>query len=204
MGQNIVQAVRATCWSTGRDSQRETSRPQQWLEENRAVFCLQQADVGGRAPAFYLHVGFVNYKTWQMSVLQLHAVEGSADDPLSLSVVDGLDVADLADLLNNQEDQDFILGELSASVRTLVETLAALINFDAPHTLQFFKLVETRNTAAREMPAGYIFVRPMPDTDGRTQIWQGSSEEAAKRKRVGQRKRKRSVAAASFCWPWGI
>ena len=140
----------------------------------------------GRDVECFLHMGFVNFKTWKMSTMLLHPHEqlDLPEDTVSLRVVD-LNQDDLDEILACDDDRQAMLDEVSDGVQTLCEALCANLHFRFAYDMRLWVLSESekgRPPASRT--AGSMQAILLADV-GNIRVWKGSELETAERERPG-------------------
>ena len=73
IAKRISNAMKKEFWSKGSGKERKTSKARDFLEKTQVVLALRPASGRGAEDnkGLWLHLGFVNYKTWALSTLEL-------------------------------------------------------------------------------------------------------------------------------------
>lgn len=178
--------MKLLCWSKPKQKQKSEARI--LLEKAGMVLGLQQQDPNSlqECEPFYLHIGFVNYMSWQMTVLPLRAVSSSNwnDKHVKLAT------------LNMQEDVDGGLGQGTTidHFQLSVKFFHANIDFQQECTVRMYSIDENiaEQLTEKESKSGYVQITKYSQE---FTVWQGLEMETQLR-RADARKRKPTGSAA--------
>ena len=192
---NILRLMKRSFWSR----KKEKSDERKLLEDSRIIIGLSKQDSvpsedDAAAGAYrkrpskpvrmqeFFHVGYVNFKTWQMSVLHLVAKPSETE-------VGHLLLPQLAGESSDDEADAEAAGnmDIGAEVSTLLEALVAYLEFECSYSLSFWKMRCSGGCLPDvDMRPGIFEVEPLQlaSCAGASfpNIWKGSTEEEALRR----------------------
>ena len=177
----LIKAMKQVFWSQGTGKERKTSSPRQLLENAHVVVALRERD--SEAAGVWLHVGFVNYKTWAMSTFEFTCVRldpGVRRAWLRLIDVEASDIAYVVQQIDDS-GEDTELHELGLQVRTMLEAVKAKVDFQQACTASFWRFatdVLPDTPLLEEMLPCFLQVVPLHEAPD-VVVWEGSAVEDA-------------------------
>ena len=175
-------AMKKAFWSKGRGKDRKVSKPRELLESSQVVMALCPTE-GQFEDGMWLHLGFVNYKTWAISTMQLLCAKVTPRrDRAWLQLIDiqASDVQFFLDQMDEaDQESDDTLHNLGLNVRTLVEAVKANLHFQQSYTASFWKFaaeVSGDTSPLEEMLPCFLQVVPLAGAE-QTLVWQGIAAE---------------------------
>ena len=156
------------------------SNPRQSLENTDVVLAIRKLDDVSDLGVWF-HIGFVNYKSWQMSTLQL-TCERLADDGqrAHLRLVD-IEASDAAFFLEqaDEEDSGETLDSVGEQVRNLLHAVHTNLSFEEAYNVSFWKL--SQDASAGTPPLEQVlpcYLQAVPLKDCQEQcFWRGLAHE---------------------------
>ena len=182
MEKQVTDKMRPFFWSKGKDKERSASSARIWLEDARVAMSLHGQSKAGCDVEMFLHLGFVNFKTWKMTTLRLYRNTEAAlpEDIVWLRVAD-LEEDDIENLLSCEPEKGPLLELLSDNVLQLREALKANLDLDVPYSAKFWKLSEAE--VLRTQLPGFVEATLIDEIGELPCVWRGAAEEAVDRKR---------------------
>ena len=181
-------------WSRGSGKDRTTSRSRQLLEGAQVFLAVRSLEADADDMGVWLHVGFMNFKTWAMSTLQLACSRMAEDGQRAYLELVELQASEMPCFLEQvcEEEDGSTLQEMSALVRTLQEAAKTTLPLDKPCSVSFWRLaadVTAGTPIMEQMLPCFLQVVPLEDAPT-TSVWQGADAEdrqAHAAKKSGQR-----------------
>ncbi|OLP75626.1 hypothetical protein AK812_SmicGene44548 [Symbiodinium microadriaticum] len=137
--------------------------------QSEALDSILCEDVATAGPAaLYMHVGYVNFRTWDMSVLQLEEVSSENEDGL-------------------RELSAGLPGAPLKSAQTVPQLLSTHIDFHAAYTVSFWEVVaDAAKLLSTDRMLGRIVEVKKHDQAEDVEIWKGSACEAADQEKAAR------------------
>ena len=174
----ITNIMKQVFWSKGSGKDRKTSKPRELLESLEVVLALRPT--GGHDAedkGLWLLLGFVNYKTWKVTVLDLMCAAVAPDGSrawLQLVDVQASDMEYFLEELDAEDDNEH-LHQLGLQVRTLLEAVKTKLSFQQSYVASFWKMapdVSPGTTLLEEMLPCFLQVIPLEDAPEHS-VWDG-------------------------------
>ena len=210
--QNLVRTLKIRCWSKNK----EKSDARKLLESASLVLCFSLQVPQAPDPAdldapdeidfdmaeideipnhkIYLHIGYVNYLTWKMTVLPLYEVEDfMLQNPVpETQLLQTLDLGLVGPAGPTAADLNICSEEFQLSVHFFRKNIC----FKFPYTVQLFEIESSYETMlpGESFRSGYVNVKKFDRDVGTVRdvlVWQGSELELA----TNKKKRKQSSTA---------
>ena len=175
--------LKKACWSKGSGKERAMSPARRLLEKSHIFLAIRRPDAAADDKGVWLHVGFVNYKTWAMGTLEMACVKMGDDGKrayLQLLDVAAEDLPFILEQLEDEEDnENSTLSELASGVRTLPEAVLAKLDLEHPQEMSLWKFADkcSEGTSLWEQMLACFAQVVRVDDVAQTCVWKGSDDE---------------------------
>ena len=187
----LVRFMKPQFWSRVTGKERKKSSARELLEDGKVFLMICPAGAAAGATCLWLHLGFVNYKTWSMSTMQLECKHVDDDGRAHLCMVE-LQASEMPYLLEqiDEEENADSLHELGLRVRTMLEVIQSAAPLEESLDISFYKFAEDSAPSVpvlEQVLPCFLQVVPMPEVP-RHSLWSGSESEETRRRPRGSRR----------------